>query len=141
MSKGVQIAIAVVSVFAGIAWFTATQSAGEGTFRYYATVGDFLSQGAEHETQSRRGSRVHGFVLEGSIAKDLASGHVDFVLRGPAASGTLPVRYSGIDVPDLFADGAEVVVEGRMGEGLFLADRLMAKCPSKYEAQEPGAEA
>ena len=140
MSKGVQIAIAVVSVFAAIAWFTATQSAGEGTFRYYSSVSDFLVDGSEAEAASLRGSRVHGFVLEGSIAKDLPTGHVDFVIRG-VDSGTLAVRYAGIDVPDLFADGAEVVVEGRMREGLFVADRVMAKCPSKYEAVDPGAAA
>jgi cytochrome c-type biogenesis protein CcmE len=47
----------------------------------------------------------------------------------------LAVRYLGIDVPDMFKDGAEVVVEGHFASGTFLAERVMAKCPSKYEAK------
>jgi len=50
----------------------------------------------------------------------------------------LPVRFLGIDVPDLFKDGAEVVVEGHFASGTFLAEKVMAKCPSKYEAKPPG---
>ena len=37
---------------------------------------------------------------------------------------------------DLGADGAEVVVEGRLTDGaVFVADNVLAKCPSKFEAQ------
>jgi cytochrome c-type biogenesis protein CcmE len=45
-------------------------------------------------------------------------------------------------VPDLFKDGAEVVVEGRMdaSQQLFVADQVLAKCPSKFQAQ-PGPDA
>ena len=136
MSKGAQIAVAACSVFAGLVWLVASQSGGAGTFRYYASVSSYLEQGSE---PGARGSRVHGFVLEGSIEKNLPAGFVDFVIRGDD-HGELPVRYAGIDVPDLFGDGAEVVVEGRLAEGRFVADRIMAKCPSKYEAVDPGAE-
>jgi len=40
-------------------------------------------------------------------------------------------------VPDAFKPGAEVVVEGRFDGTTFLAQRLFAKCPSKFEAR-PG---
>ena len=44
-----------------------------------------------------------------------------------------------LKTPDMFKDGAEVVVEGRLQyhetETVFLADNLLAKCPSKFEAQ------
>ena len=50
------------------------------------------------------------------------------------------MRYHGIDLPDLFADGAEVVVEGRASGTGFEAQSVLAKCPSKYEAK-PGTEA
>ena len=40
--------------------------------------------------------------------------------------------------PDLFKDGAEVVVEGILSsagpDGVFHADKVLAKCPSKFEA-------
>ena len=139
MGKGSQIAIAVVTVFAGLAWLLGTQTDGTGTFRYYATVDNYLGERSE-ENGSARGSRVHGFVLAGSIDKNLPGGYVDFVIQDESEA-QLPVRYEGIDVPDLFKDGAEVVVEGRLAQGVFVAERVMAKCPSKYEArEEPGAE-
>ena len=40
------------------------------------------------------------------------------------------------ETPDTFVDGSEVVVEGSLGaDGVFVAHTLLAKCPSKYEAQ------
>jgi cytochrome c-type biogenesis protein CcmE len=46
------------------------------------------------------------------------------------------VVYRGA-LPDAFKDqpGTEVVAEGRLdGQGIFLAQTLITKCPSKYEA-------
>ncbi len=140
MSKGIQLGIATLTVFGALTWFLATQAGGEGTFAYYKNVGSFLEQCAEYyDGPAGHGLRVHGFVVVGSIQKALAEGHVDFAIQDPGGA-PLRVRYQGIDVPDLFADGAEVVVEGRVDSGRFLAERVMAKCPSKYEAVEPGAQ-
>ncbi len=59
---------------------------------------------------------------------------VTFVVTDGTAS--LPVNYHGI-IPDTFVDGADVVVEGRLGEdGTFVAHTMLAKCPSKYEAAD-----
>jgi cytochrome c-type biogenesis protein CcmE len=45
----------------------------------------------------------------------------------------LPVVYQGV-VPDTFRVGNEVVIEGQLNsDGIFQADTLMPKCPSKYE--------
>ena len=46
---------------------------------------------------------------------------------------TVPVLYHGT-VPDLFAKGRDVVVQGRLRNGVFVAQRnsLLTKCPSKY---------
>ena len=131
-----QIALAALSVFAGLALVLTLSSAGEGTFRYYSDVGSFTA--APSLETSNIPARVHGFVVSGSIAKDLAAGHVDFHVADRVGASTLAVRFLGIDVPDLFKDGAEVVVEGRFDSGTFLAERVMAKCPSKYEAKPPG---
>lgn len=46
---------------------------------------------------------------------------------------TYYVVYRGI-TPDTFADGVDVVVEGRLGhDGTFRATTLLAKCASRYE--------
>lgn len=132
MSKGVQIALAALSVFAGVVIVLTLGASGEGAFRYYADLGQFAAAPSSEMAQA---VRVHGFVAAGSIAKDLANGHVDFTVEDKARQHTLAVRYLGIDVPDMFKDGAEVVVEGKYQSGLFLAERVMAKCPSKYEAK------
>jgi cytochrome c-type biogenesis protein CcmE len=139
MSKGVQIALAALTVFGGLALVLTLGAADGGTFRYYADVPSFVNAPA-NETADLA-ARVHGFVVAGSIAKDLEAGHVDFTVSDQKSPHTLPVRYLGIDVPDLFKDGAEVVVEGRFAGGRFLADRVMAKCPSKYESKQPGPSA
>jgi cytochrome c-type biogenesis protein CcmE len=132
LSKGVQIALAALSVFAGVVIVLTLGASGEGTFRYYADLAQFA---AAPTRETQQAVRVHGFVTAGSISKDLAAGHVDFTVEDKAKEHTLPVRYLGIDVPDMFKDGAEVVVEGRYESGRFMAERVMAKCPSKYEAK------
>ncbi|MEW6272934.1 MAG: cytochrome c maturation protein CcmE, partial [Thermodesulfobacteriota bacterium] len=57
-----------------------------------------------------------------------------------AASAKLPVRYNGIR-PDMFADGRDVIVEGKVESGVFHAKTLLTTCPSKYEADQYEAEA
>ncbi len=136
MTKGVQITLAAFSVCAGLALVLTLVSSGEGTFRYYSDVGSFTNAPSAETTNQP--AHVHGFVVSGSIAKNLPAGHVDFEVADSAGQNVLSVRYLGIDVPDLFKDGAEVVVEGRYDSGTFLAERVMAKCPSKYETKPPG---
>ncbi len=138
MTKGVQIALATLAAFGALVWLIASGTAGEGTFRYYQSVSDYLVRPSSDGAAKHL--RVHGFVVAGSIAKDLTAGHVDFAISDDEPGRVLRVRLLGIDVPDLFRDGAEVVVEGRFEDQTFLAERVMAKCPSKYEA-ETGIEA
>jgi len=99
-----------------------------------------------------RAARVHGYVAESSIERDLEARLVRFAVQNdpPHAKGppgqTLSVVYSSLETPDLFKDGAEVVVEGQLvmsqGEPVFQANNVMAKCPSKFEAQTgPASEA
>jgi cytochrome c-type biogenesis protein CcmE len=46
---------------------------------------------------------------------------------------SVPVVYKG-SVPDLFKTGREVVVDGNLRNGTFVAvpGTLVTKCPSKY---------
>lgn len=54
------------------------------------------------------------------------------------ASPTVVVIYKG-SVPDLFAPGRDLVVEGELRNGTFVAapGTMVTKCPSKYTAIEP----
>jgi cytochrome c-type biogenesis protein CcmE len=56
-----------------------------------------------------------------------------FTLRDRKGAATVPVVYHGT-VPDLFRTGREVVVDGTLVHGTFVAkaNTLVTKCPSKY---------
>lgn len=58
-----------------------------------------------------------------------------FRLRDVEGSTTVPVVYRG-SVPDPFRLGRSVIVEGRLRGEVFVATRLITKCPSKYRAKK-----
>ncbi|MEE8350533.1 MAG: cytochrome c maturation protein CcmE [Acidobacteriota bacterium] len=99
---------------------------------YYYTVSEALELAEE---RSGNGIRVSGYVSSGTIERDESASSVGFLVYEKDGDQTLPVVYQGI-IPDTFGDDAEVVVEGtyRSEEGVFHANVLLAKCPSKYEA-------
>ena len=120
---GIGIVVIVVSL-ASLAWMGYGESK-----TYYHTIVEL--QTLDSTARSHR-IRVGGTVEPGSIRRH--SGRVDFVLEGEGKK--LPVSYIGGDpLPDTFADRAQSLVEGRATfEGRFVAERVQAKCASKYEA-------
>jgi cytochrome c-type biogenesis protein CcmE len=98
---------------------------------YYLTVGE-LKERVPSVYEEK--VRVSGKVVPGSIKKG-----TDGSLRFKIADGeeTIEVQYKGI-VPDIFKDGVEAVVEGLYTpEDVFHAKVLLAKCPTKYEPENP----
>jgi cytochrome c-type biogenesis protein CcmE len=106
------------------------------TSMYYFELGEFL---ARRDALAGETLRVKGWVRHGSIDRDVATNALRFELGTKDDTGGVPVAYQGI-MPDMFAEGREVVVEGRYdGHGL-VARQIMTSCPSKYEpAVESGA--
>lgn len=47
----------------------------------------------------------------------------------------LPVRYYGV-VPGNFDQATSVVVKGKAEDGVFVADQILVKCPSKYQGEQ-----
>ena len=141
MSKGVQIAGGATVIALLLGWYAWTQLEPGATFTYYQSLAEF--QAAAHVGDH---ARVHGYVAEGTIQRDVAARRVTFVVQetpphaGGAGGSRLDVVFASLETPDLFKDGAEVVVEGRLvtaGAGRhFEADKLMAKCPSKFEGSQ-----
>lgn len=100
---------------------------------YYMTVSE-LKTCTSCATQS---IRVAGVVQNGTVVRDDSHQSIRFVIND--GKQTLPITYSGV-VPDIFRPGIQVVVEGRYtGQGLFQAQTLLAKCPSKFQSATPGA--
>lgn len=113
-----------VVLASGIGWLVARGAREQ--VHYYVTVSELLGKepGAD-----LRGLRLSGIVEAGSIRKEA----LELSFRVTDGSRSIPVDYDGV-VPDTFAEEGEVVVEGVLGsDGVFRANFLMAKCPSKYE--------
>jgi cytochrome c-type biogenesis protein CcmE len=72
-------------------------------------------------------------IVVGRPSGDAHAGGLRFLLRDRHAMASVPVVYKG-SVPDLFKTGREVVVDGKLQRGTFVAvsNTLVTKCPSKY---------
>ena len=81
-----------------------------------------------------RAVRLGGMIERGSIRTAEDGVSVLFVVGDGKAR--VPVRFKGI-VPSLFVEGSGVVAEGKLaGNGIFIADNLLAKHDEKYVPRE-----
>lgn len=125
--------------------------------QYYSTVDELITQG---EAAVGRPSQVIGAVLGDTIEYDAQELTLTFtVAHMPADNDILEdegglaaalfeavndpdrrqmqVVYYGVK-PDLLQHEAQAIVTGKLGDdGVFYADELLLKCPSKYEEASP----
>lgn len=87
---------------------------------------------AQGEVKGDERFRLGGLVAEGSVVAG-ADGQVSFVVTDTAE--TVAVSYTGI-LPDLFREGQGVVAEGRIVDGVFVADEVLAKHDENYMPPE-----
>ena len=120
---------ALVVAIVGVLALLATSGINESK-TYYKTISELNKMGDRAMTQR---VRVGGDVEEGSITRN--GKEVSFILHQDALK--LKVVYSGLDpLPDTFKGGAQALADGRMGpDGVFAANKIQAKCASKYEAK------
>lgn len=128
----------------------------QGNAQYYLTV-DELNAG---KAGSQANVRVSGVVLGDTISYDQQNLKLAFTvanipgdnkeieaLGGLAQvlhdatlnpdSSRLSVVYHGV-MPDLLKNEAQAIMTGKMGaDGVFYADELLLKCPSRYEDSLP----
>jgi cytochrome c-type biogenesis protein CcmE len=118
--------VVLVLAFSGLLWSTLR----EGT-EYYKHVDEVM---ASPEAWYGKRLQLHGFVVADSIMRKRDS--LDYRFQIESNGKVVSARYTGV-VPDTFKDNSEVVVKGTLGpDGFAVApDGVMAKCPSKYEAQ------
>ncbi len=77
--------------------------------------------------------RLGGMVEKGSVVKTAGTLDIQFLVTD--FKHTVPVKYSGI-LPDLFREGQGVVAHGRLQDGTFVADEILAKHDEKYMPPE-----
>lgn len=126
--------------------------------QYFLTVEELQSRSKE---MVGRDVRVSGAVLGDTIQYDPQTLQITFtvvnipgdnaeiermgglakVLREAVLDSSLPrmsVIYEGVK-PDLLKNEAQAIMTGKMGEdGVFHANELLLKCPTKYEEAVPG---
>lgn len=125
--------------------------------QYFLTVDELLAKG---DAVAGRSLRISGAVVGDSIQYDpqtltltFTIAHVPGDNKEIEAQGGLAkvlhdavqdpnrarvtVRYTGVK-PDLLRNEAQAIVTGKMGsDGIFMADELLLKCPTKYEDALP----
>ena len=145
---GILIAVAVLLLVLSV-----TRSTAE----FFLTVAELQSS---DEYRPGQNLRVSGAVLGDSIVFNTVTGLLEFTLAHIPAdedlidspdglalalhqavndpqSPRLDVRYAGAP-PDMLRDEAQAIVTGQLNhEGIFIAEELLLKCPSKYEEALP----
>lgn len=119
--------IVLVIALAGVGYALFTQTGENMTFYYE------VDQVSLEELGDTR-IKLAGIVRDGSVEKEAATLTTRFVIEGETKHAA--VSYVGA-LPDIFRDGIQVVVTGSFSseDGIFHADELLAKCPSKYQAE------
>ena len=131
MKKYGKFAALIVVVIGTLIWLATAGMSENKT--YYKTITE-LSQMGDRAYGQR--IRVGGDVAAGSIQR--VGNEVQFTLTQDNNT-KLKVAYAGTDpLPDTFKDGAQALADGKLGkDGVFRAQKIQAKCASKYEAK-PG---
>jgi cytochrome c-type biogenesis protein CcmE len=133
-------------------------SATKATAEFFMTVRELQDSQSDLSGQNLR---VSGAVLGDSIIYDTATGELRFLIAHipgddaqiRAAGGLsavlhravtdpdnprLTVSYQG-PPPDMLRDEAQAILTGKLdADGIFVAEELLLKCPSKYEEALPG---
>lgn len=122
--------VMVVGILAGVglaAWL--------GTQAFRSNVMFFFdpTQIAAGQAPVDKRFRLGGMVEKGSVQKTPGSLDIQFLVTD--FRNTVRVKYSGI-LPDLFREGQGVVAHGRLQNGTFVADEILAKHDEKYMPPE-----
>ena len=121
MKKGyvVAAALAVAFVLLGVTSFT-------------KTLTPYLS--FDEARKARGAVQVMGGLDKTSDRYDTATQQLSFDLVDDRG-GRMPVTYGGIK-PANFKDAISIVAIGRYRDGRIEAEKLLVKCPSKYQGAE-----
>jgi cytochrome c-type biogenesis protein CcmE len=122
--------LAVVAILAGVGAATALATlAFRDNLLYFYNPTQVLAGDAP----GSRTFRIGGMVTEGSLQRTEGTLEVRFVVTDYRNS--ILVRYEGL-LPDLFREGQGVIAHGRLQQGVFVADEVLAKHDENYMPPE-----
>ncbi|MDP1809568.1 MAG: cytochrome c maturation protein CcmE [Actinomycetota bacterium] len=146
--KKVKLLIALVVIIGGIG--ALVYSSMKSTVTYYMKPSEILAK-ARADGKAVYGERVRvgGIVINKTVKGSAATRKWEFMVTDGREDKIVPVamvkttpenrllvKYKGI-VPDTFKEGVMAISDGILSkDGVFTADTVMAKCPSKYEASQ-----
>jgi cytochrome c-type biogenesis protein CcmE len=91
--------------------------------------------GIDQAMQERGTVQVKGLHAENAEPPHMEGKEFVFTLQDEDTGTQLLVRYKGTK-PDQFDEAHHVVAIGKYQDGVFRADKLLIKCPSKYEKEK-----
>lgn len=111
--------------------------------QYFITLNELLSNSKAFVDKE---IRISGLVIGNSIKYNHEEKSFTFIILPMDADRKhnqnnekpveLTIQYKGVK-PDLLIDGAQVIASGHLvSTGIFEANELLLKCPSKYEGQD-----
>lgn len=101
---------------------------------YLYTPSEVISgEAGEHVASGQARFRLGGMVADGSLAREAGSMEARFEVDDGDAR--MPVTYTGL-LPDLFRENQAVVATGRMRDGVFVAEQVLAKHDETYMPRE-----
>lgn len=123
MKRNVGALVAVVLTLGGL---TAVVFAFMSNASPYVTV-------VEAKTRPATNQHVSGDIVAGSVNVDYRAAKAQFELKD-AEGQTMKVVYSG-SIPSNMTTATKVVAVGGYKDGAFHSEKLLLKCPSKYESE------
>lgn len=150
--KKIKLLVALVVIVGGIGALILT--AMRNTETYYFKPSEILSKAAKDKETYGQRVRIGGIVVNKTVKGSAATHKWEFMVTDGREDKIVPValskttlnnriivKYKGI-VPDTFKEGVIAICDGILDkDGVFTADSVMAKCPSKYEAAQKEDEA
>jgi cytochrome c-type biogenesis protein CcmE len=93
----------------------------------------------EEARHATRVVQVMGKIDFDQVAYNSGAGRLEFAIYDAKAANQetaehLKVVYYGV-VPGNFDQATSVVLKGRSDSGIFVADQMLVKCPSKYQGE------
>lgn len=132
MSKKFKMSIGIAIIIGAIAYLMISGFSGNSGFQ--VTISDLVQKGNEYDNQY--------LLVEGKVLRETIQWDGEKIeLRFTVTDGTheLPVIYYDVAPDNLdYEDGAEAILRGEYDSaaGVFVADKVETRCPSKYEAAE-----
>lgn len=130
MNKKIKMLIAVSTVLIAVAFLFIQGFRASGGVGEYLTIEEALSA---TDDKRDRFIQLEAVVVSSSVKYDSTLPLLTFDLTDD--KNVISVEYADAK-PDNFDSGYPVIVEGRFGENnKFKADKVLVKCPSKYEEE------